>query len=238
MNSGQDGNQLHALLLGRRGFVFDFDDTLVRSRGRRTKILQDTAIRLGFAYRSESEAGAWNSPFSEMIERLVPGVLFDDFLVEYRRAARELPSDVLPGARETLSRARRLGIFCAVLSSSHTDLIEDELKYSGLSEFFDVIVGYDRSAPHAKPDPRTLVPILSSWYNRFGILVSDVVLFGDSITDARLSIEAGMSFVAVTTGSHRISEFTALGLQHIVVSLERIAEALPEPRDLGGGSLE
>lgn len=226
MNRAGDANQLRTLLLRRRGFVFDFDDTLVRSRGRRTKVLQDTAKKLGFEYQSELEASAWGSPFSEMIERLIPGVRFDDFLIEYRRATSTLPPEVLPGVQETLQNARRLNIFCAVLSSSHTDLINDELESSGLAEYFDVVVGYDRSAPYMKPDPRTLLPILSSWQSRFGILMRDIILFGDSITDAQLAIKAGASFVAVTTGSHRIVDFTALGFQYVVVSLRRIAEAL------------
>lgn len=203
MNHAGDANQLRTLLLRRSGFIFDFDDTLVRSRGRRTKALQETARKLGFDYQSELEATAWGSPFSEMIEHLIPGVGFDEFLVEYRRATSELPPDVLPGVRETLQSARQRGILCAVLSSSHTDLINDELESSGLAEFFDVVVGYDRSAPYAKPDPRTLPPILSSWQSRFGISLPDIVLFGDSLADAQLAIEAGVSFVAVTTGSHR-----------------------------------
>lgn len=231
MNRAGDVNrQLRTLLLRRRGFVFDFDDTLVRSRGRRTKALQDTAIKLGFDYQSELEATAWGSPFSEMIEHLIPGVRFDEFLIEYRRAASELPPDVLPGVHETLRNARRLGILCAVLSSSHTDLIKDELESSNIAEFFDVVVGYDRSVPYVKPDPRTLLPILSTWQSRFGILVSDIVIFGDSIADAQLAIKAGANFVAVTTGSHRRDNFTALSFRHVVSSLKRVAEALSAAR--------
>jgi HAD superfamily hydrolase (TIGR01509 family) len=100
--------------------------------------------------------------------------------------------EVLPGVRDYVVEARRLGLHLGVASSSSRVWVEGHLTRLGLREFFDVVRTSD-DVPRVKPDPALYLSVLAA----MGVRAGDAVALEDSPNGVLAAKRAGISCVAV-----------------------------------------
>jgi len=121
---------------------------------------------------------------------------------------------VLPGVRDYVEEARRLGLRLGVASSSSRAWVEGHLTRLGLREHFDVVRCRD-DVPVVKPDPALYLAVLAAT----GVPPRDAVALEDSPNGVWAAKRAGLTCVAVP------NPLTArLDLAHADVTLRSLAE--------------
>ncbi len=135
----------------------------------------------------------------------------DAAAVRARRAARvaELIArqEALPGVRDYVDTARRLGLGLAVASSSDRAWVCGHLERLGLLAHFDVVRTSDDVA-RVKPDPALYRAALDA----AGVAATEAVAFEDSPNGIRAAKAAGLPCVAVPNGVTAALDFTAADL--------------------------
>ena len=99
---------------------------------------------------------------------------------------------VLPGVREYVDEARRLGLRLGVASSSSRRWVEGHLVRLGLRERFDVVRCAD-DVPRVKPDPALYLSVLEAT----GIRAHQAVALEDSPNGVLAAKRAGLTCIAV-----------------------------------------
>ena len=99
---------------------------------------------------------------------------------------------ILPGVREYVEEARRLGVRLGVASSSSRKWVEGHLSRLGLREHFEVVRCRD-DVKVVKPDPALYLAVLEAT----GIPAREAVAIEDSPNGVLAAKRAGMTAVAV-----------------------------------------
>ena len=99
---------------------------------------------------------------------------------------------VLPGVRQYLEEARRLGVRLGVASSSSRRWVEGHLTRLGLREHFEVVRCADDVA-RVKPDPALYLAVLEAT----GVPAHQAVALEDSPNGVRAAKRAGLACIAV-----------------------------------------
>jgi HAD superfamily hydrolase (TIGR01509 family) len=121
---------------------------------------------------------------------------------------------VLPGVREYLEEARRLGVRLGVASSSGRSWVEGHLARLGLREYFEVVRCRD-DVRVVKPDPALYLAVLDAT----GVAAREAVALEDSPNGVWAAKRAGLACVAVP------NPLTArLDLAHADLRLDSLAE--------------
>jgi HAD superfamily hydrolase (TIGR01509 family) len=121
---------------------------------------------------------------------------------------------VLPGVRDYLEEARRLGVRLGVASSSSRRWVEGHLARLGLREYFEVVRCRD-DVRVVKPDPALYLAVLEAT----GIGARDAVALEDSPNGVWAAKRAGLACVAVP------NPLTArLDLAHADLRLDSLAD--------------
>jgi HAD superfamily hydrolase (TIGR01509 family) len=121
---------------------------------------------------------------------------------------------VLPGVREYVEEARRLGLRLGVASSSSRAWVEGHLTRLRLRDAFDVVRCRD-DVPVVKPDPALYLAVLQAT----GIPARDAIALEDSPNGVWAAKRAGLTCVAVP------NPLTArLDLTHADLALGSLAE--------------
>lgn len=202
--------------------IFDFDGLIVDTEGPAFQAWQEI-------YR---EHGA-ELPLEEWGRRIGGGpALFNvlDFLearagravererlrAESRRRQLELVAaqPVLPGVKEYLADARRLGLKLGVASSSPRDWVEGHLGRLGLLGSFDSL-SCAEDVPRTKPDPALYLAALAA----FGLSPLQAVALEDSPNGVLAARRAGIFCVAVPNPTTR-----ELAFGHADLRLDSLAD--------------
>ena len=99
---------------------------------------------------------------------------------------------VLPGVRDYVEDARRLGVRLGVASSSSRRWVEGHLTRLGLREHFEVVRCADDVA-RVKPDPALYLAVLEAT----GVAAHQAVALEDSPNGVRAAKRAGLACIAV-----------------------------------------
>ncbi|MFM8323017.1 MAG: HAD family hydrolase [Chloroflexota bacterium] len=121
---------------------------------------------------------------------------------------------VLPGVRQYLEDARRLGLKTAIASSSSCDWVTGHSLRLGLRDLFDVIVACD-DVRRTKPDPE-LYATATAW---LGVAPEQAVAFEDSLHGLQAAKRAGLHCVVVPSQLTR-----AMPLEAADLRLESLAD--------------
>jgi len=133
-----------------------------------------------------------------------------------------------PGLITYVKALHDVGIPLAVVTNRDRGKFFGRFERTGFDpRWFTVIQTADVSA-FRKPDPRVFTPILKT----LGMNADATVYVGDALDDFRAARDAGMHFIAVTTGALTIEEFLAAGVpeKYILASpsdLPNILEPMP-----------
>lgn len=189
--------------------ILDFDDTIVQTSKIRKPLFEATLS--GFARVDEERLRRvleWGTPFEAMVRRVI-GDRFDEFLDLYlSRMALSAPM-ACSGVDLLLRAAAAEAVPVAILSSSHSRLIEHDLGALGLRNLISVILGSD-SLPLQKPDPGLIDSVLA----RCGLPAharEKTIYVGDGTLDY-LTARGQVRFFAVISGTTPRERFLASGL--------------------------
>jgi HAD superfamily hydrolase (TIGR01509 family) len=133
---------------------------------------------------------------------------------------------VLPGVREYVEEARRLGLRLGVASSSSRRWVEGHLARLGLREHFE-IVRTAEDVPRVKPDPALYLAVLQS----AGVPAREAFALEDSPNGVLAAKRAGLACVAVpnpltarldlTQADLRLGSLVELPLAELIRRLRR-----------------
>jgi phosphoglycolate phosphatase len=158
------------------GAVLDGRDTLVAFHGGRA-MLRAGFERLGIGY---SEAD---------ISRYYP------MLLEAYGAAIDTHTTLYPGAVAAVEALRRAGFATAICTNKPEGLAVELVRRLGITDLFGALVGAD-TLPVRKPDPAPYHEAL----RRVGGTLSRSMLIGDTETDRKTGLAAGVPVALVTFG--------------------------------------
>jgi phosphoglycolate phosphatase len=130
---------------------------------------------------------------------------------------------LLPRVGETLALLQGQGLDLGIVSTKYRYRIEGILRREGLLEPFAAIVGGEDVARH-KPDPESLQLAMA----KLDVGPEGVLYVGDSVTDARAARRAGVSFVAVLSGTTPREAFQRYAVCAAIESLAELPEVLEQ----------
>lgn len=125
------------------------------------------------------------------------------------------------GAKAALIWMKSRGLKLAVCTTNGNSALKERMRYLDLSlNFFDALNTADSRLP--KPHKKSLASLLK----KLDCSPAESVYVGDWETDYLLAKNAGVPFVAVTSGAFQASDFLAMGVppEYIVPSLAHLAD--------------
>ena len=144
-------------------------------------------------------------------------------LLEAYRQGIAVHTRLYPGAMEAVESLRRGGFKVSVCTNKPEGLANILLRELGVREVFGALVGAD-TFPVRKPDP---IPYRAA-VERAGGVVGRSMLVGDTETDAKTGVAAGVPVALVTFGPEgaRVSRFAPAALLDRFEDLPGLAERL------------
>lgn len=131
---------------------------------------------------------------------------------------------VYPGVLEGLASLRAQGVPLGVVTNKADTFIQPLLEQTGLSGYFEVLVGGDR-LPKVKPDPMPLV-----WAcGRLGVSPTETLFVGDSINDALAARAAGCPVFLLPYGYNEDRDVHELDCDAIVESVRDAVKLIRTP---------
>lgn len=189
-----------------KAILFDFDGTLVDSMGDLADIASDVILKY---YKLSKNYGEMlykitsGLPFCRQIEMMFCDreknkLAVDEF--ETRKKSSFKEHKLFDDTIETIEYLREKGYMTIISSNNFKEVIEDYLSSSGLK--VDEVLGFSRGLSKG----RSHVEYIS---DKYGFQKNEIVLVGDSLKDAELAKECGISFIG-KTGLNVREDFLAL----------------------------
>lgn len=199
-----------------KGCIFDLDGTLADTVESIANAVNQAIVSEGFEERPVEK---FNFFAGDGMNKAVERALLDagDAQLEHLDAAIKKAREIFgknplyhvkpyDGMVEALERFKKRGIKIAVLSNKpHLQAVEVVQAVFG-KDCFDQIQGQEEGVPK-KPDPAGAFRIAQCW----GVLPKECLYVGDTNTDMKTAIAAGMPKVGVTWGFRPRSELIENG---------------------------
>lgn len=208
--------------------VFDLDGTLVDSAADIAEAVNRTRVDWSLPRHEEAVIRGWigdgaralvASAFADAgmvvdLDEVMPG-----FMVHYADCLLLDPT-VYPGVIETLEALRARGIAVAVCTNKPERFVRPLLDALALGEYFECIVGGDTLAER-KPSAMPLLYVV----DKFGLLPSQCLMVGDSLTDVQTAAAAGVPMALVSYGYLRGVDPHALPGVRVIDDLRALLSA-------------
>lgn len=196
-----------------KAILFDYDDTLVKTKQIQVKVIQETGRKFyGVELSEEKILEKWGEPFQSLFEFIFDGVAsFEDAARDYKSI--RSPMEVYDGAVETL-KTLVTKFKVGIVTASSYDLVVPDLKTLGfpVNEFFKIQTAEDTTVH--KPDPKVFDPILQELKLQ-NILPNEVVYIGDALRDYQAATGAGLHFIGAAFLPKSEEIFTKVGTPYV-----------------------
>lgn len=183
-------------------FLFDFDYTLIDASEGIVECTNYALVKNGFEPREsrpiEETVGLLLHEIFSFFEPSASPETNRKLINDFSEKAREVMAPktfYLPDAIPVLEELKKRGFNTAIVTSKTRQMVYDVITPRGHEHLVDHIVGCD-TVNNPKPAPDGILECASY----FGVLLSDILYIGDSVTDAKTAENAGVSFAGVTTG--------------------------------------
>jgi HAD superfamily hydrolase (TIGR01509 family) len=214
--------------------IFDFDGLILDTEAPEFQTWQEIYQAHGCELLLEvwatglgTSADAFD-PYTHLEAQL--GRLIDRAAIQQHRRQRYLEllgaKVVLPGVREYIAEAKRLGLQLGVASSSSREWVVGHLTELGLSAYFDCVKCRD-DVPRVKPDPALYQAVVEA----FALPPHQAIALEDSPNGITAAKRAGLFCVAVPNPLTRqlslahadllVSSLADLPLQHLLERVQR-----------------
>ena len=182
---------------------FDFDYTLADSSRGAVDCINYALTNLGLPAVPDSDAcQTIGLSLSDTFTHLTGNsstTQHKEFIRLFTQRADQIMADstvLFESVPETLAMLKKQGITLGIVSTKFHYRIEAILNRENLLHAFDIIVGSEDVSKH-KPDPEGLLKALEMTQSS----PSGTVYVGDSVVDAETAKRAGVSFIAVLSGT-------------------------------------
>jgi HAD superfamily hydrolase (TIGR01509 family) len=200
-----------------RALVFDFDGVVAETE----EPVFESWSGLFRQHGQELEPGWWASTVvgrppgtvdlvAVLVERMGTQLDVETLAAAQRDRERELTARLapLPGIREYVADALRLGLRVAIASNSSRTWVAGHLERLGLAERWECI-SCREDVEHGKPSPDLYLRVVE----RLGVPARQVVAFEDSPTGVEAAKRAGVRCVAVPSRLTRTLDFDQADLR-------------------------
>ncbi|WP_285404745.1 HAD-IA family hydrolase [Luteibacter sp. ME-Dv--P-043b] len=150
------------------------------------------------------------------IDAVMPG-----FLVHYAETA--LDGDAYDGVVDTLRALHDQGVTLAVCTNKNEEFVRPLLEARGMLPFVDGITG-GNTLPQRKPSGAPLLHLA----RQTGVAVTEVLMVGDSESDALAAHDAGVALVMVSYGYRKSLDLATTGALAVI---DRMPDLLDIRRD-------
>lgn len=200
-----------------KGIIFDYDDTLVATISSKWTILKQVGKEYGLKINNDDIKVHWGKPFKEQIQGIFGSIDDLETLIEKNiQAARSNYSFFHTGNIEILKKLKKK-YYLSILSSGSKDIIIPEILFNRVDYnlFFNIQTSQDTDIH--KPDPLVFVPTICK-YKSIGVDSTELIYVGDSLNDYLASTQAGIRFIAITSGLTSEKEFHKVDRNIIVIN--------------------
>ncbi|OGM31050.1 hypothetical protein A2630_00040 [Candidatus Woesebacteria bacterium RIFCSPHIGHO2_01_FULL_44_10] len=199
----------------KKTIIFDYDDTLVKTRQSKWDALKETAKRYyNLDVDEEHIRQYWGRPFQEMLTGTFKKVdSYENLQKHYFSVTNEFPMRAHADSVKTVNKLLK-NYLVGILTASNRKLVTDDLTMLGfpIKKFFYIQTAEDTNVH--KPDPKVFDPILAK-LNKYKIRRSNIFYIGDSIKDYLAARGAGLNFIGITHGTTTSKEFENEGIKYV-----------------------
>lgn len=212
-----------------KAIIFDFDDTLINTKDVSVKRHIETARKLGIEFDEKELIKRWGQPWPQLLYDFL-GARTDEF-INAIRGIKGFKFSQIDGASQTLSYLKSKGFFIGILTSSEREWVLRKTQSASLNldYFDDWLVFCNDNVKKYKPDKLAFETILSRLATK-GVSRDNTHYCGDLLIDLETARNAGVNFIAVTTGFHKKEDFinAGLGENRIINSVKELPSKLEE----------
>ena len=208
-----------------RAVLFDYDDTLVKTRQCKFAAIQALALRhYGVSLAVAQIEQHWGIPYRQLFARLFQGLDADTerVIARYEALNDEFPIVAYEDAAETLEALLALGALVGVVTSAG-EIVRRQMVMLGLPLERLALLQTASDTAHHKPDPRVFAPALQRLSGR-GVTPAQTAYVGDSLNDYRAARDAGLRFIGVHGRTTEAGEFARAGVKSIATLSELMQE--------------
>jgi beta-phosphoglucomutase len=208
-----------------KSFLFDLDGTLIDTMPWHFKTWETVVSELGSTLRGDDLMKELYGSGAELMNRLVPGRIFEEAESMQIIAAKEARYrnlyganiTVLPGAREFLDEALAQNIPMGIGTASNQANIDFALNFLDLRKYLSAIVGADDVA-NSKPFPDTWLKLAEA----LNTDPANCIVFEDAPKGVEAAEKAGMKAIAIT-GHYAANDFNGFtNIIQIIPSLNMV----------------
>lgn len=134
-------------------------------------------------------------------------------------------NDLYPGIAALLKDLQASGAHLAIASSKPTVFVEDILRYFGIRQYFEIVVGSELDGTRDKKED-VVAEVLRQFSERGATDPSQVVMIGDRKFDIEGAKAAGTHSIGVSYGYGAPGELEAAGAEIIVKDVEGLRRVL------------
>ncbi len=211
--------------------IFDCDGTIVNTYPLIMESFKRTFKKLLPDYKLTQEE--LNSFFGPSLRKTF-SIYFkeeevDDVINTYRSFSKELMKDwihVFDGIMELLDYLKNNHYPISVLSNKAYDMIMYGFELVGLTEYFDIVVGYEQMPEH-KPSPKGL-DVIKDFYKIDDTYNNDIYLIGDTAIDIKTAIAGNINSVGVTWCITKRADFEQANAKYIIDKPSELIKILEE----------
>lgn len=196
-----------------KAIIFDIDDTLTQVVIIKWQAIKETGKRYyAFNITDAHLKKYWGLPFDEMLSGVFDNVdKISNIKKKYFKVSQEFPMKPQPDVIEILSALYKKYLLAALTSGSRRFILND-FKQSGINKKLFKILQTSEDTKFHKPNPKVFDPIIQKLSLK-NITKDATIYIGDSILDFQAARDAGLQFLAVTTGIYKKDDFLAQGLE-------------------------
>lgn len=130
-----------------------------------------------------------------------------------------------PGMAKLLGDLQASGAHLAIASSKPTVFVEDILRYFGIRQYFEIVVGSELDGTRDRKED-VVAEVLKQFAERGAVDPSDIVMIGDRKFDIEGAKAAGTHSIGVSYGYSAPGELEAAGAEIIVKDVEGLRRVL------------
>lgn len=203
----------HSIMI--KAILFDFDDTLVKTKEIRYKALKKAAkVFYNLNITDADIDNEWGKPFDIFISGVFKHIDIPEILTQnYKSILHEFPNEAFLNTNSTIKILADKYIL-GIISSSNPDLILSGMKDVNLDTKYFFHIQSSKDTDIHKPNGAVFLPALTRLSEK-NIIKNQVLYVGDAIDDYMAAKDADINFVAISDRTVSKKEFILRGIPFV-----------------------